>query len=57
MKQEPELERVVTIVSYEEFNELVSMTGNDELSTKELIEAIAQINSIIYEAETIYENS
>ena len=44
------LERIVTIVSYEEFNDLVDKVGGDDLTTMELIEAIAQINSIIYEA-------
>ena len=43
------LERIVTIVSYEEFTDLVVRTGNDEITTMELIEAIAQINGIIYE--------
>ena len=43
-------ENIVTIISYEEFNELVAKTGSDELTTMELIDAIAQINAVIYEA-------
>ena len=42
-------ERTVTIVSYEEFTDLMGMVGNDELAAMELIEAIAQINTIMYE--------
>ena len=44
-----ELENIVTIVSYEEFNELVVKIGSDELTVMELIDAIAQINGVIYE--------
>jgi len=47
-------EKVVTIVSYEEFQQLMRQTGNDELTTMELIDAIAQINAIIYEATEGY---
>ena len=50
-------EKIVTIVSYEEFNDLVIKTGNDELTTMELIDAIAQINGIIYEASELYGTS
>ncbi|QDP48457.1 MAG: hypothetical protein Unbinned6747contig1000_15 [Prokaryotic dsDNA virus sp.] len=44
-----ELENIVTIVSYEEFSELVVKIGSDELTVMELIDAIAQINGVIYE--------
>ena len=47
-------EKVVTIVSYEEFQELVRKTGNNDLTTMELVDAIAQINAIIYEATEGY---
>ena len=36
-----ELENIVTIVSYEEFNELVVKIGSDELTVMELIDAQA----------------
>ena len=49
MKPNLEEEKTVTIVSYEEFNDLIIRTGNDDLTTMELIDAIAQINGIIYE--------
>tara|TARA_R110000744_G_C19243775_1_gene549512 strand:- start:490 stop:636 length:147 start_codon:yes stop_codon:yes gene_type:complete len=42
-------ERVVTIVSFEEFTDLMKIIGNDELAAMELVEAIAQINTIMYE--------
>lgn len=51
------LEHIVTIVSFEEFNELVDRTGNDEINTMELIEAIAQINGIIYEQTNTFGQS
>ena len=44
-----ELENIVTIISYEEFSDLVVRIGGDEITTMELIDSIAQINSIIYE--------
>ena len=44
-----ELENIVTIISYEEFSDLVVRVGGDEITTMELIDSIAQINSIIYE--------
>jgi|TARA_R110002012_G_scaffold319064_1_gene538641 hypothetical protein len=44
-----ELERIVTIVSYEEFSDMTIRTGNDELTTIELMEAIAEISAIIYQ--------
>jgi len=56
MEKLEQLERIVTIVSYEEFSDLVIKTGNDDLTTMELVDAIAQINSIIYEARGIYES-
>ena len=43
------LENIVTIVSFEEFQELINKTGEDELTIMELIDAIAQINGKIYE--------
>ncbi len=54
MEKTEHLERIVTIVSYEEFSDLVVKTGNDELTTMELIDAIAQINGIIYEATNVF---
>ena len=52
-----ELEKTVTIISYEEFSDLVIRAGNDDLTTMELVDAIAQINTIIYEATEYYEKS
>ena len=43
------LEHIVTLVSFEEFDEMIHITGDDELTTMELIDAIAQINGKIYE--------
>jgi|TARA_B100000073_G_scaffold220217_1_gene183287 hypothetical protein len=50
-------ENIVTIISYEEFNELILKTGNDELTTMELIDAIAQINAMIYESKDYHEST
>jgi hypothetical protein len=44
-----DLEKVVTIITYEEFSDLVTRTGANEITTMELVDAIAQINAIIYE--------
>ena len=44
-----ELENIVTIVSFEEFNALILKTGSDDITVMELIDAIAQINGTIYE--------
>ena len=57
MQKIEKLEEIVTIVSYEEFTDLVVRTGNDELTTMELIEAIAQINGIIYEQTNTFGQS
>ena len=43
------LGHIVTIVSFEEFQELIYETGDDEITIMELIDSIAQINGIIYE--------
>ena len=51
------LEHIVTIVSFEEFNEMIHKTGNDELTIMELIEAIAQINGKIYEQTNTFGTS
>jgi len=40
---------IVTIISYEEFCDLMKKTGNQEFCTWELINAIAEINGRIYE--------
>lgn len=42
-------EHIVTIVSFEEFNELMNNIGNNEITIMELIDSIAQINAKIYE--------
>ena len=52
-----ELEKIVTIITYEEFSDLVTRTGANEITTMELIDAIAQINTFIYEAMIYYEES
>jgi len=44
-----QLEQIVTIVSFEEFNDLIKKIGDDELTIMELIDAIARINGEIYE--------
>ena len=44
-----ELEHIVTIVSFKEFQEIINKTGDDELTVMQLINAIAQINGEIYE--------
>ena len=44
-------EKIVTIVTYEEFSDLVIRTGSSEITTMELIDAITQINMFIYELE------
>tara|TARA_R100001594_G_scaffold73796_3_gene108376 strand:+ start:745 stop:909 length:165 start_codon:yes stop_codon:yes gene_type:complete len=51
------LEKIVTIISYEEFSDLVMRTGCDDITTMELVDAIAQINTIIYEAKELYGTS
>ena len=52
-----QLEHIVTIVSFEEFQELIDNTGDDELSVMELIDAIAQINGKIYEQTNTFGQS
>ena len=37
-------EYLVTILSFEEFEDLLRQVGTDEITTMELIEAIAKIN-------------
>jgi len=49
-----DFDNVVMIVSYEEFVDLMYRTGNDPLTTMELVEAIADINSLIAQASKIY---
>jgi len=49
-----QLEQIVTIVSLEEFQELIVKTGDDEFTVIELINAIAQINGEIYEQTNSY---
>ena len=49
-----DFENIVVIVSYEEFVDLMYRTGNDPLTTMELVEAIADINSLIAQASKIY---
>ena len=44
-------EKIVTIVTYEEFSDLIIRTGSSEITTMELIDAITQINMFIYELE------
>ena len=44
-----QLEHIVTIVSFEEFNDIIKKTGDDEITIMELIDAIAKINGEIYE--------
>ena len=46
-----DVEKIVTIVTYEEFSDLVTRTGSSEITTMELIDAITQINTFIYELE------
>ena len=46
-----DVEKIVTIVTYEEFSDLVTRTGSSEITTMELIDAITQINMFIYELE------
>ena len=50
-------ENIVTIVSFEEFHEMIHKTGDDELTVMELIDAIAQINGKIYEQTNYYGKS
>ena len=57
LHEQGELEKVVTIITYEEFSDLVTRTGANEITTMELIDAIAQINTFIYEAMIYYEES
>ena len=52
-----QLEHIVTIVSFEEFQELIDNTGDDELTVMELIDAIAQINGKIYEQTNTFGQS
>ena len=49
-----DMESIVTIVSYEEFVDLMHRTGNDPITTMELIESIADINSLMLQASKIY---
>ena len=49
-----DFENIVVIVSYEEFVDLMYRTGNDPLTTMELVEAIADINSLIAQASKYY---
>tara|TARA_R110000744_G_scaffold84100_1_gene164692 strand:- start:339 stop:503 length:165 start_codon:yes stop_codon:yes gene_type:complete len=49
-----ELEHIVTIVSFKEFQDLINKTGEDELTVMQLIDAIAQINGEIYEQTNSY---
>ena len=45
-------EYLVTILSFEEFEDLLSQVGTDEITTMELIQAIAKINGdYTYQAE------
>ena len=46
-----DVEKIVTIVTYEEFSDLVTRSGSSEITTMELIDAITQINMFIYELE------
>ena len=54
MQDQYDMESIVTIVSYEEFVDLMYRTGNDPLTTMELIESIADINSLMLQASKIY---
>lgn len=45
---------IVTIMSYEEFVDLMNKTGNNEIATMELVEAIATINGEIDEQTKFY---
>ena len=49
-----DFENIVIIVSYEEFVDLMYRTGNDPLTTMELVDAIANINSLIIQASKYY---
>lgn len=49
-----ELEHIVTIVSFKEFEDLIKKAGNDDLTIMQLIDAIAQINGEIYEQTNSY---
>ena len=49
-----DVENIVIIVSYEEFVDLMYRTGNDPLTTMELVDAIANINSLIIQASKYY---
>lgn len=48
------LENIVTIISFEEFNDLIKKTGDDELTIIELIDAIVRINGEIYAQTNSY---
>ena len=54
MQDQYDMESIVTIVSYEEFVDLMYRTGNDPLTTMELIESIADINSLMLQASKTY---
>jgi hypothetical protein len=54
MNDRYDMESIVTIVSYEEFVDLMHRTGNDPITTMELIESIADINSLMVQASKIY---
>ena len=41
-----ELEHIVTIVSFKEFEDLINKVGNDELTIMQLIDAIAQTRPV-----------
>tara|TARA_R100000231_G_scaffold139582_1_gene121402 strand:- start:2809 stop:2973 length:165 start_codon:yes stop_codon:yes gene_type:complete len=51
------LEHIVTIVSFEEFNQLIDDIGKEELAIMELIDSIARINSKIYEQTNTFGQS
>jgi len=54
MRDQYDMESIVVIVSYEEFVDLMHRTGNDPITTMELVEAIADINSLIAQASKFY---
>jgi len=54
MRDQYDMESIVVIVSYEEFVDLMHRTGNDPITTMELVEAIADINSLIAQSSKYY---
>ena len=48
------IEHIVTIVSFEEFQDLIDKIGDDEITIMELVNAIAKINAQIYEQTNSY---